>query len=346
MSRCFIRVATAAAVTALAACSANTSAGAPLASGAAVSSVTLPSGEHVVRVGSQTIRFGGHAEHLGRRNSWITPASKKKTWLYGSSYDGDFINIYPAKGTNQQPIGQLSSGLTSPQGMFVDKRHRLWVANTNAFGVVAFKRGATTPFTTLSDPNYYPISVVADSHGTVFAANAEGTSGPPGNVTFWKKGSTTPSGTLTYSNFLIVLGIGVDANDNIYVSYVPTSGPPAVVEFPAGSQTAQPLSIADTTISQITFDNSANLVMETEYNTLGVWAPPYSGGPSRTLPIFGNSPTLNKKNSDVWIAYANFSNPMIEEYDYNSGTLLDTITAGFTTNAIPYDVALDPPAKP
>ncbi len=345
MSQWFARCITAAAVTALAACSANAPLAAPQASSAAVSSMTLPSGEHVVRVGSQMIRFGGH--HVTpKKRGMIQSAGNKKPLLYGSSYDGGFINIYSAKGNNQQPIGQLTSGLTSPQGMVVDKHHHLWVANTNAFNVVAFKRGATTPYATLNDPSYYPIAVAVDSHGTVYAANAENTSGPPGNVTFWKKGSTTASGTLTFSNFQIVLGIGVDANDNVYVSYIPTSGPPAVVEFPAGSQTGQQLPISGTTISDITFDSAANLVMETEYGNLGVWAPPYSGSPTRTLPAFGNEPTLNKKNSEVWIAYANFSNPMIEGYDYNTGALLDTITAGFTGAAIPYGVALDPAAKP
>lgn len=346
MSRWSMRAATAAAVIALAACSANAPLAAPQASSVAVSSVTLPSGEHVVRVGSQLIRFGGHTRAAGKAAHFDVALAKKPALLYGSSYDGGFINIYDAKGTGQQPIGQLTSGLTSPQGMFVDRHHRLWVANTNAFNIVAFKRGATTAFATLNDPGYYPISVVADSHGTVFAANAQGSSGQPGIVTFWKKGSTNVSGTLTLANFQVVLGIGVDASDNIYVSYVPKSGAPTVAEFPAGSQTGEQLSIAGTTISQITFDNSANLVMEDEYGTLGIWAPPYSGGPARTLPAFGNSPTLNKKNSNVWIAYANFSNPKIEEYDYNTGSLLDTITAGFSSVAIPQDVALDPPAKP
>lgn len=346
MSQWFTRCAAAAAVAVLAACSANAPLGTPQDSSVAVSSVTLPSGEHVVRVGSQMIRFGGHPK-LARPIALkvIAATHKKSPLLYGSSYDGGFINIYSAKGSNQQPIGQLTSGLLSPQGMFVDKHHQLWVANTNAFNIVAFKRGATTSFATLNDPSYYPIAVAVDGHGTVYAANAEGTSGSPGNVTYWTKGSTNPSGTLTLANFLIVLGIGVDGNNNVYISFVPTSGPPEVAEFAAGSQTGQVLPLAGSTISDITFDHSANLVMETEYGDLGIWGPPYGGPPGRTLPAFGNEPTLNKKNSEVWIAYANFSNPMIEGYDYTTGTLLDTITAGFTNAAIPYGVALDPPEK-
>jgi hypothetical protein len=339
----FTRLAALASLAALAACSAGAQPSMP-ASSAAQALVTTSNGEHVVRFGGETIRFGGSQQRANAKPGWIARAAHKKALLYGSSYDGGFINIYSQKGTNQAPIGQLTSGLTSPQGIVVDKHHQLWVANTNAFNVVAFKRGATTPFTTLNDPNYFPIGVAVDKQGTVYAANAESTTGPPGNVTYWKKGSTNPSGTLTYSGFQLVLGIGVDSKSNVYVTYIPTSGPPAIAEFPAGSQTAQPLSLSDTTISDITFDSSSDLVMEDGSGGLGIWTPPYNGGPSKTFAIFGNEPTFDKKEQNVWIAYANPSIPKIEGYSYTTGALIDTITNGWTTNGIPYGVALDPAA--
>lgn len=342
MSLRFARLAMPLFLGALTACSASAPLSSPPATG--VQAVTLPSGEHVVRAGARVIRYGGARRHSNTIHGWIDPAKKHtKGLIYGSSYDGGFINIYKAKGNGQSPIGQIS-GLTSPQGIVVDKHHQVWVANTNAFNVLAFKRGTTTPFATLNDPNYYPIGVAVDSKGTVYAANAESTMGPPGNVTFWKKGQTNPTGTLTFASFQIVLGIGVDAKDNVYVSYIPTSGPPAVAEFPAGSQTGQALPIAGTTISDITFDSSANLIMEDAYGGLGIWPPPYNGGPSTQLQVFGNEPTLNKNESQVWIAYANFSTPKIEGYSYPGGTLFDTITSGFTTSGVPYGVALDPAA--
>jgi hypothetical protein len=341
-------------ISALVACSTNSQIVAPAAPSGVQSSLlasgvqtsVLPTGEHEVRVGARTIRFGGLRRHASGGRGWMTPDARTRGLLYGSSYDGGFINIYHERGTNQSPIGQLTSGLTSPQGIVVDQHHRLWVANTNAFNVVAFKRGATAPFRTLNDPGYYPIGVAVDSNGTVFAANAEGTNGPPGNVTVWAKGSSNPSETLTYSNFQIVLGIGVDASNNVYVSYIPISGPPSVVVFPAGSQTGQPLAIQDTTISDITFDSSANLVMEDGSGGLGIWDPPYTSGPNRTLSVFGNEPTLSKTDRNVWIAYANPSFPMIEGYNYTTGAKIDTITSGFTTTAIPYGVALDPASAP
>ena len=335
MSRNFVRLAALIGVVAIAACS---NAGAPL--GTPVTGIQ-GSGEHVIGVGGRLIQFGGPA-HRSSNRSWISPDAAKKSLLYGSSYDGGFINIYDAKGQNQTPIGQLTSGLESPEGLFIDKHHRLWVTNTNAFNVVGFKRGATAPFTTLGDPGYYPVSVAADKNGTVYAANAEGVSGPPGNVTVWSKGSTSPTGTLTYSDFLIVLGVGVDAKNNVYVSYIPTSGPPSMVMFPAGSQTGTPVSIADANVGDMTFDSHGNLIMETLTNTLGIWAPPYTSGPARTMAAFGNEPSLNRRENQVWIAYANYSQPRLECYNYKTGTQVDAITNGWTSTAIPIGVALDP----
>ncbi|MBV9263213.1 MAG: hypothetical protein JO324_02755 [Candidatus Eremiobacteraeota bacterium] len=347
MSFRLARPASLAACAALAACSSSGSNLAPARFNNIQMSVTA-SGEHVVRIGAREIRFGGAGRRAQSQRGWIAPAGAKdgRALLYGSSYDGGFINIYHEHGTNQSPIGQLTNGLVSPQGIIVDKHHQIWVANTNAFTILGFQRGATTAFTTLNDPGYFPVSIAVDGNGTVYAANAQGQSGQSGNVTYWTKGSTNPSGTLTYSTFQVVLGIGVDASNNVYVSYVPKSGPPAVVEFPAGSQTGQVLPMSDVTISDITFDKQSNLVMEDGSGGLGIWAPPYSGPPSRTLNAFGNEPTLGKHEHKVWIAYANFSNPMIEGYDYITGTQVDVITNGWTQNsAIPYGVAVDPPAK-
>jgi len=345
MSSRYPRLLTAVLAGALAACSSN---GAPSITPAlgGASSMILASGEHLVRAGFHEVRFGGAVRHARAGRSWMDPAGKKQALLYGSSYDGGFINIYKQKGTRQQPIGQLTSGLISPQGLFVDKHHDLWVANTNAFNIVAFKRNATAPFLTLNDPDYYPIAVVVDRHGKAFAANAQGSSGQPGTVTYWKKGDTDPTGTITIPGLQLALGIGIDASDNVYVSYIPTNGTPTVAVVAAGMTAGQPLGISGASIGDIAFDAGKNLVMEDAFGSLGIWAPPYDSGPARTLPAFGNEPTLDKKQAEVWIANANFSDPMIESYDYSSGKQLDVITAGFNDTAVPYGVALDPAAKP
>ena len=333
-------LASAGAAAALAACS-TTATPAPTS---AVTSSTMTQ-QHLFRGAADSVRYGPPNHHVHAGGGWISPQGKKGNILYGSSYDGGFINLYSSKGNDQQVEGQLTSDLVSPQGMVVDHKHQLWVANTNASNIVAFKRGATTPFTTLDDSSYYPVTVAVASDGTVYAANVVSLQGPPGNVAVYAKGSTTPTATLTYSGFFLVLGLGVDASNNLYVSYQPMSGPPGVVVFPAGSQTAQPLNLLNASDGDITFDNAGNLAMENASGGLGVWAPPYQGGPTRSIPAFGNEPTFNKKEKTVWVALADFSIPKILGYDYQSGTLVDTITNGWTQNsAIPYGVALDPAA--
>jgi hypothetical protein len=115
-----------------------------------------------------------------------------------------------------------------------------------------------------------------------------------------------------------------------------------MVVFAAGSQTGTPLGIQDVNEGDMTFDSHGNLVMETLSNTLGVWAPPYTSGPARTMPAFGNEPSLNKAENKVWIAYANYSQPMLEGYNYKNGAQVDVITSGWSATAIPIGVALDP----
>jgi hypothetical protein len=315
-----------------------------LAAGCAGGTIVTP--QRVSGVGTQVLWREPASGHAVAGAGWLSPAALSGPVLYGSSYDGGFINLYPLHGNNQQVIGKLTSGLLSPQGMAVDRRHDLWVANTNAFNIVAFKRGATTPFRTLDDSGYYPVTVVVGTDGTVYAANVVSTTGPPGNVAVYKRGSTKPTQTLTYSGFGLVLGLGIDASNNLYVAYSP-NGPPAVVEFPADSQTGQPVNLTNISASDIVFDDQNDLVMENASGGLGIWTPPYSGGPARSIPAFGNQPTFNAREGRIWVALADFSTPKILGYDFVTGNLIDTITNGFTPNsAIPYGVAIDPGAGP
>jgi hypothetical protein len=317
--------------------------------GAPSSPATLPVGQNApLTTASRAHSVVGYAtaSHASRPGGgWFSPAARHQALLYGSSYDGGFINIYPLRGKNQNVVGQLTSGLVSPQGMMVDRHQRLWVANTNANNIIAFKRNTTEPFKTLSDPGYYPVTVAVAADGTVYAGNVVSLSGPPGNVAVYAHGSTTPTETLTYSGFELVLGLGVDAKGDLFVSYVPQSGPPALVEFPKGSKVAQQMPTSDETDGDIIFDRADDLVMEDGQGSLGVWPSPWGGAPARTVPAFGNEPTFDRAENRVWVALANLSTPEILGYDYTTGALVDTITNGFTPqSAIPYGVAIDPSA--
>ena len=300
-------------------------------------SITLPSGMRV--------DFGPSVKgDVHRGGGWISPNIGQTPIIYGSSYNGGFINIYALKGQNQTVIGQLTNSLVSPQGMVVDGQHRLWVANTNASNIVAFQRGSTTPFRILDDANEYPVAIAVDESGNVYAANAQTTTGGNGDVTVWARGHTKPTETLTTSNLLLALGLGVDAQGNLYLAYIGQMGP-AVAEFPKGSQTPVPVGLIDFSISDIIFDDSADLVMENGQGGLGFWPSPYGGSPTMNIPAFGNEPTFNNTETKVWVALANPNTPEINEYDVSTGALIDTITNGYNANAWPYGIAIDPHAS-
>ena len=106
------------------------------------------------------------------------------------------------------------------------------------------------------------------------------------------------------------------------------------------------MNIQDVNEGEMTFDSSGNLVMETLQNTLGIWSPPFTSGPARTIQAFGNEPTLDKSERTVWVAYANYSTPHILGYNYKTGKSSFNISSGWTSSAIPYGVAIDPPALP
>jgi len=284
------------------------------------------------------------ANPINRHGGWISPNAGQTGIIYGSSYNGGFINIYALKGNNQTVIGQLTDSLISPQGIVVDARHRLWVANTNAGNIVGFERGSTTPFRILNDANEFPVSVAVDESNNVYAANAVSTNGPPGSVVMYAPGARNPTATLTYPDFNIVLGLGVDSLGDLFVSYIGSFGP-SLVEFPKGSQTGQQVNITDQEISDIIFDDSNDLLMEDGSGGLGIWPSPYMGNPIHTIPAFGNEPTFNFEEGKVWVALANPNTPEILGYRVSDGTLIDTITNGYNANAWPFGVALDPRAS-
>lgn len=301
---------------------------------------------HTLSVGGAHVAFGPYVgPNAGHRvGGWMSPKAGLTGIIYGASYNGGFVNLYALNGNNQTVIGQLTTDLVSPQGIVVDGLHRVWIANTNAGNIVAFKRGQTTPFRILQDANEFPVAVAIDEGGNVYAANAESTTGPPGNVVMYAPGATSPTATLTFSDFNIVLGLGVDASGNRYVSYIGSQGP-SVCVFPKGSTTAQKLNMSDLSISDIIFDDNADLLMEDGSGELGVWPQPYQGIPTSNIPAFGNEPTFDAAERRVWVALANNSTPEILGYNVKTGALIDTITAGWSSSAIPYGVAVDPRAS-
>ena len=116
---------------------------------------------------------------------------KTKALIYWGSYDSNTIDFFSAKGTNPPEKGQITTGLSNPERLVVDKFLNVYATNLGNDTITAYKRGATSPFLTISDGVSTPTGLSVDAAGTVYCANV-------GNdtITEYPKGKTTPSVTI------------------------------------------------------------------------------------------------------------------------------------------------------
>ncbi|HEY5095375.1 MAG TPA: hypothetical protein VII69_09690 [Candidatus Eremiobacteraceae bacterium] len=179
----------AAALALLAGCSSG-SAIAPIGSALQGHHSVMNSGRIPAAVSPSTLlkvqQFGTHPNNKVGFNA--CPAAG--TLIYMSDFNLGVVNIY--KGGNTSPLvlcGQLT-GLANPQGMIV-KAGNLYVANTGGLDVLAFHRGATTPFITYTDPScsgQFTVDVTVSSDNIVYASNIFGGS-CEGSISAWNKNS-------------------------------------------------------------------------------------------------------------------------------------------------------------
>ena len=172
--------------------------------------------------------------------------------VYFSDFNDSVIDIFKVPFAGQAPCGQFT-GLINPQGMIV-RRHVLYVANTGAGTVVAFHRGATSPFKTYTDPNcsgQFPLDVTVSLDGYIYATNIFGGS-CNGSISSWKKDGTfignIPNQAGANSYYLTIQKDGtLYYDDNTFALYKAScsagtcgsfSNTGAVFNFPGGLRSA------------------------------------------------------------------------------------------------------------
>lgn len=178
-----------------------------------------------------------------------------KAVVYVTSYDNS-VYIYNQK-NGTMPCGRIT-GLTNPQGLFVDAGRNLWVAIAgdchNQFSsVFEFAPGGTTPVATLQDPDGPATGVAVDKRsGTVYVTNFFGysqgcISGNNGTVEVYAAGSTVPTAVLSDPNMNYAFNDAVDDRGNLYVTYLELNGPSGsgrIDEWLGGGGSAIDLGIA------------------------------------------------------------------------------------------------------
>ena len=245
--------------------------------------------------------FGlSHSAHgvTNQNRGWISPTTHRAPgMLYladsgtGSSDPGEVV-IYPSVGQSQLPIGVLTAGMSTPQGLATDSSGNLYVANEGNSTVTEFAPGTSTPFRTYSAALGSPLGVTVGTDGTLYVANLLGSGSYTGSVTEYPAGSTTPSLNFT-NNGMYATAVALDASNNLYVAWFQFGTYVSEIdEYAPGSTVGTNLNLNLPTYSfpiyAMAFDHHGNLVLWNEtldHNTkyLMTFAPGATE-PSHSLP--------------------------------------------------------------
>lgn len=143
---------------------------------------------------------------------WISPnATSSGPLVYVAAEYDDAILIYSEN--DGTLLGEITSGIGRPYGLWVDKNHNLYVANQGNNTVTAYVEGSTTPYQTWSQGLGYPEYVIVDGSGDLFVSNHNN-----GTVEEYRPGSSTPYAVLQTAG-TEGDGMGFDTQGHLYVAY-------------------------------------------------------------------------------------------------------------------------------
>jgi hypothetical protein len=122
------------------------------------------------------------------------PATGRLTYI--SVAPANSVDVFAGKLNGQRACGQIGLGLSSPFGLFVDKKtHDLYVANSNRSNIKVFHRGHVKAYNTYVDPtDEITLDVAVAPDGTVIASNEF----PFASLSTWTGG---PNGGTFVGNF-------------------------------------------------------------------------------------------------------------------------------------------------
>jgi hypothetical protein len=233
--------------------------------------------------------------------------------IYSGNFGANTITIYPMKGTNPAPIGTISTGLSEPERLFVDKNLNLYATNIGTpNAVVAYKPGATSPFLTITNGVDGPTGITVGADGTIYCANTTNNT-----VTEYPKGKKSPKLTVTLSGETPE-NMAVDGANNLYIQYLGGSLGSGVLKVPPGQTSGTDLNLVIGSAGALSVDHSGNVViLDAGHSTIDVF-PAGQTTPSKTLSI-GGFPfelSMTKSEKQVYVSNEVGSPFVIQVADY------------------------------
>lgn len=241
-----------------------------------------------------------------------------KALLYVADQPNQRVAIFAENGGgNPAPVGQITSGISGPDGLFIDKAGTLYVCNFGAGTVTEYPNGQTSPSKTLTGmiaPKY----VTAGKDGTVYVSDFD--SGSSGKVYEYANGSTTPTTTIPISPY--PAGLALDARNRLYVTYGDaTKHDLEVLRFAPGKTNGKNLGIhmQNGNPGGMTIDKAQNLVVDDQGFARVYIFPPGATQPSMTITGFSLAYqiALNALDTRLWVSDP--FGPSVQEVTYPGG---------------------------
>ena len=277
-----------------------------------------------------------------------TAPHTNKPLLYVSLFELSVVDVFDQRGRAQNPIAELTSGISFPGGMWVDQHRNLWLTNQtgSASGyILEFPPGASKPTQRIDVPTSYgmPTDIWVAHDGVLYVTNV--TTYDSGDVAAYSP--KTQTWTLYYDpNLYFETGVVGDGKGNIYDAGMNLHGGEVDV-LHLGKQanwqnTGIPLLYES---GEIAIDTNGNLVVADPFKrTLQTFAPGTSK-PINTIscPIDCTYVAFSASGKHIWSVDSSTSTD-VQDFAYPGGKLLDTISV--PENSEPFGVATSPGLYP
>lgn len=269
-----------------------------------------------------------------------------KALAYVSQFGATAVNAYNENNkSNAAPVCSIT-GIAAVVGIGADTEKNVWVPQGISKTITKYAPNCGSPSTVLTSTNGQPAGIAFDRRSNAYVVDSFGPNQKPGNVAFFPAGSTMATRVLRDPSIGgQAVGLAVHAG-NVYLSYVNTSNAGAVIEFPRGKMPGKIFTGITTSYpGAIVFDTNDNLVVvDLSAAIASVYAPPYSGPPTKTFPLHGGPVLCNFSKRETKLYCADYKLGQVDVYAYPSGSYLYSWNNGLSPSLAPEDVLLVPQA--
>jgi hypothetical protein len=243
----------------------------------------------------------------------------------GSQHFVDVFWLHPGARKGSL-VGQITDGIDQPEGLAVDTKGNLYVANLDSNTVTVYGPGKTKPSLTMNVPDP-PLDVAVGSNGYVYVGDEAG------GVDVYPPGATSSSRRLTNSSLAVVAGVAVSSSNDVYAageSGDSSSATSAVVEFAKAKGSGKNLGLTGLSGRLPGVIVTGTDLIVTDFDAGEILTYPLGHtSPSSTISVYEPvRPALTYAEHRIFVPSTASGNTGV--YEYPSGTLVTNIKNGDT----------------